>query len=399
MSQPPPIPITRPWFDAREEEAVLRPLRAGWVLQGPEVAAFEAEFAAFTGAPLACAVSSGTAALHLALRAVGVQPGDEVITVSHSWIATANAVRYCGAVPVFVDIEPHTYNLDPTRVERLVSPRTRAILAVHQLGMPCDLAALQEIARRRGLRLVEDAACALGSEIALTDGAWEPIGRPHSDAACFSFHPRKLLTTGDGGMVTTADPQLDAAMRRWRNHSIQLPVEPPPEGALAHTYFPDLGYNYRLTDLQAALGRVQLERIPEMVAARRRQALRYHQLLAPLAQAGLLTLPHQPDFARSNWQSYAVLLHEDVDRDAVILHMQSVHNVSTRPGVMCAHREPAYVREPWACAPDGDRSRAHADLACSEQVQDQGLVLPLFHHLTDEEQQRVAEALRDALEA
>src|SRR4051812_16674952 len=185
------IPVARPSIGAEEFEAVRRPLESGWLTQGPEVAAFEREFAAFVDAPHACAVSNCTTALHLALLAAGVRAGDEVITVSHSFIATANSIRYCQAVPVFVDICPQTFNIDPKRVEAAITPSTRAILCVHQMGMPCDLTSLVAIAREHSIPLIEDAACAIGSEI-LWDGDWEKIGKPHGDAACFSFHPRKI---------------------------------------------------------------------------------------------------------------------------------------------------------------------------------------------------------------
>src|SRR5262249_37215931 len=187
------IPIIKPSMDEREAAAARRVILSGWVTQGPEVAAFEREFADVVGAPHACAVSSCTTALHLALVAVAVGPGDEVVTVSHSFIATANAIRYCGAIPVFVDIDLATLNIDPGLVESAIGPRTKAILAVHQIGMPCDLGALTAIAARHGLPLIEDAACAIGSEIEW-EGAWQRVGRPHGDIACFSFHPRKLLS-------------------------------------------------------------------------------------------------------------------------------------------------------------------------------------------------------------
>ena len=201
---PAKIPVAKPMLGEAEVRAAGRAILSGWVTQGVEVAAFEREFADCVGAAHACAVSSCTAALHLALRAVGVGPGDEVITVSHSFIATANSIRYCGAVPVFVDIEPDTFNMNTALIERVITPRTRAILCVHQVGLPCDLAAILAIARQHGLRVVEDAACAIGSEI-LWEGNWEKIGRPRGDIACFSFHPRKLVTTGDGGMLTAAN--------------------------------------------------------------------------------------------------------------------------------------------------------------------------------------------------
>src|SRR5258705_9389533 len=206
------IPIASPWVGEEEVEAAARPLRSGWLTQGPEVAAFEREFAAYVGATHACAVSNCTTALHLALLALGVGPGDEVITVSHSFIATANAIRYCGAVPVFVDIDARTFNMDPDLVRAAIGPRTRAIMAVHQIGMPCDLRQLVPIAKAHGLPLIEDAACAAGSEI-LWDGVWQLIGRPHGDIACFSFHPRKVITTGDGGMITTHNAEWDAKFR------------------------------------------------------------------------------------------------------------------------------------------------------------------------------------------
>src|SRR6516164_5502824 len=211
------IPIIRPMMDEREADAARRVIRSVWVTQGPEVAAFEREFAAFVGAPYACAVSNCTTALHLALLAVDVQPGDEIITVSHSFIATANAIRYCGAKPVFADIEPGTFNIDASGLKKLIGPRTKAILCVHQLGMPCALHEIIPIARGHNLALVEDAACAVGSEIHL-DRAWQRIGKPHGDIACFSFHPRKLLTTGDGGMLTTANAQWDRRVRLLRQH-------------------------------------------------------------------------------------------------------------------------------------------------------------------------------------
>ena len=379
------IPIARPLLDEREADAARRAILSGWVTQGPEVAAFEREFAAAVGATHACAVSSCTAALHLALAAHGVGPGDEVVTVSHSFIATANAVRYCGATPVFVDVEPDTFNIDPTLVEAAIGPRTRALLVVHQLGLPCDLRRLVPIARQHGIPLVEDAACAIGSEIEW-DGRWERIGRPHGDVACFSFHPRKLLSTGDGGMLTTNDPAVDRRLRLLRQHGMSVSdvVRHASDQVMFEAY-PIVGYNYRMTDIQAAIGREQLHRLPAIVERRRDLAGRYGELLRGVA--GVIP-PHEPAWTRTNWQSFAVRL-EDPSRQRAVMQGMLEEGVSTRRGVMNAHRERAYPADTWRAAPGG--------LAQSEAAQDAAIILPLFHQMTGEEQDRVVDALRRAV--
>ena len=388
------VPVARPHLGQEEVSAAGRAILSGWVTQGPEVAAFEREFATFVDAPHACAVSSGTTALHLALLALGVRPGDEVITVSHSYIATANSVRYCGALPVFVDIEPSTFNIDPRKIEPAISERTRAILCVHQIGMPCDLPAILEIARKRKIPVVEDAACAVGSET-LWQGCWEKIGKPHADVACFSFHPRKLLTTGDGGMLTTADPEIDRKFRLWRQHGMSLPdtVRHSSREVVFESY-PELGFNYRLTDIQAAIGREQLKRLPEAISLRRQLAARYHQLLADVPG---LTLPTEPDWARTNWQSYCVRLPANMDQRRVMQKMLD-QGIATRRGIMCAHLEPAYL-EPatWRCAQVGcEPGGGCPNLTQSERAQREGVILPLFSQMTEEQQVRVTSSLREA---
>lgn len=377
------IPIMKPWIGEEELEAVKRPLSSGWMTQGPEVAAFEREFAEYVGAQYACAVSSCTTALHLALLAVGVQPGDEVITVSHSFIATANSIRYCGATPVFVDIQPETFNIDPKEIERAITPKTRAILCVHQIGMPCDLRAILDIAQRHSLKVVEDAACAIGSEI-LWEGRWEKIGKPHGDVACFSFHPRKLITTGDGGMLTTTNSEWDSRFRLQRQHGMSVPdtVRHGSKQVVFEDYTM-LGYNYRLTDVQAAIGREQLKRLPDLLERRRAQAKLYDELLRDIPG---LRLPTEPEWARSNWQSYCVRLPSGVSQKAVMQFMLD-RGIATRRGIMCAHREPAYAGHPCP-----------HPLIESERAQDECILLPLFHQMTEEEQLYVAETLRRALE-
>jgi len=379
----PRIPVARPWLDERDAEAARRAILSGWVTQGPEVQAFEREFAEAVGAPHACAVSSCTTALHLALLAVGVGPGDEVVTVSHSFVATANAIRYCGAQPVFVDVEPDTYNIDPARVSGAFSDRTKALLAVHQVGMPCDLARVLPLARARHVPVIEDAACAIGSEIRW-DGAWQRIGRPLGDVACFSFHPRKLLSTGDGGMLTTNRPEIDARCRALRQHGMSVPdtVRHASSSVVFESY-PTLGFNYRMTDIQAAIGREQLRRLPEVVARRRDLAARYTERLAAVSG---VTPPREPEWARSNWQSYLVRLTQ-ADQRTVMQRMLD-DGVATRRGVMNAHEEAAYPAGTW---------RAAGPLAASEQAHRQAVVLPLFHQMTVAEQDAVVASLARAV--
>ena len=376
------IPIAKPLLDELEGDAARKAVLSGWVTQGPEVRLFELEFASRVGANHACAVSNCTTALHLALLAVGVGAGDEVIVPSHSFVATANAIRYCNAIPVFVDIDPRTFNIDPDRVEEAITSRTRAILAVHQMGMPCDLPALAAIAQRRGVSLIEDAACAAGSQI-LIAGAWENIGTPVGEIACFSFHPRKVITTGEGGMLTTQHSDLDHAFRRLRQHGMN--VSDVVRHGSSKVIFEDyecVGYNYRMSEMQAAIGRKQIERLSGLVTRRRHLADGYHELLGNLE--GLI-LPFEPEWARSNWQSYCVRLPDWADQKTIMQEMLD-NGIATRRGIMCAHREPCYSDEP----------RRH-DLCRSEAAQDHCILLPLYAQMTSDDQLRVAVALRHAL--
>jgi len=375
------IPIAKPCIDEREAEAARRVILSGWITQGPEVVAFEREFADCVGAEYACAVSNCTTALHLALRAAGVGPGDEVVTVSHSFIATANSIRYCGAIPVFVDIQPDTFNLDPKQVEAAITPATRAILCVHQMGMPCDLSSLVAIAGKHGIPLIEDAACAIGSEV-LWNGRWEKIGKPHGDVACFSFHPRKVISTGDGGMITTRHKAWHDQFRLWRQHGMSI------SDAVRHSSaevvfesYPEVGFNYRMTDIQAAVGREQLKRLPEIIQRRRELASTYSEALFGLP--GLI-VPSEPNWARSNWQSYCITLPDNCNQKQV---MQSLldRGIATRRGIMCAHREPAYLKEPW---------RSIGVLAASEKAQETAVILPLYPDMSATDQEAVSEAIR-----
>jgi dTDP-4-amino-4,6-dideoxygalactose transaminase len=378
------VPIVRPDLGELEIEQVARVIRSGWVTQGPEVGRFEAAFAAAVGAPHAVAVSNCTVALELSLRVLGVGRGDEVATVSHSFVATANAVLAVGATPVFVDVEEDTLGMSPAGLARAITPRTRAVLCVHQLGIPCDIEALLAVCGQRGLPLVEDAACALGSE-ALRAGAWQAIGRPAGRLACFSFHPRKIVTTGDGGMLTTADAELDGRLRRLRQHGMSVSdAERHAARRVVVEQYVEPGFNARLTDLQAAVGLPQLARLPAILAERRALAAR---LSAALEHHPVLAPPRPRPEARWNWQSYPARLrpgHEP--RQLKVLERLHERGIAAKPGVTNAHEEPAYRgRGHWRAAPGG--------LAVSERLRRTTVLLPLFHGMTGAEQEQLLSAL------
>lgn len=380
------IPLAKVAYGRLEEEAVARVLRSGWVTQGPEVAAFEAEFAAFCGARHGVAASNCTAALHLSLLACGVGPGQEVITVSHSFIATANAIRHCGATPVFVDVRLEDFNMDPALVEAAITPKTGAILLVHQLGMPARADKIVSIANRHRLPVIEDAACAAGSEV-LDGNEWRKIGSPFGRLACFSLHPRKLLSTGDGGMITTDDPELTARLRLLRQHGMSVNDQQRHQSqSVVFEEYLEVGFNYRLTDIQAAIGRCQLARLPQMVVRRRELADLYR---AKLGRISDLVVPADRPDTRTNWQSYCVLLPEGIDQRQVMQAMLD-EGIATRRGVMNAHREPAY-------ATGEEANGVRFPLPNSEAAQDRGLILPMFDGMTEQDIEIVSSALANAL--
>jgi len=309
---------------------------------------------------------------------LGIKQGDEVITVSHSFIATVNAIRYCGATPVFVDIDPQTFNMDPALLEAAITPRTRAILPVHQIGLPCDLARIVAIADEHRVPVIEDAACAIGSEVRWR-GKWQKIGSPLGRVACFSFHPRKIITTGDGGMLTTDNAELDQKFRLLRQHAMSVPdtVRHSATSVVFEEY-PTIGFNYRMTDIQAAIGSVQLSRLPDILARRRALADQY---TAAIKRIPGLAPPYIPDWAQTNYQSYAVrVLPEYPLSRNELMEALLAQGISTRRGIMNAHQEAAYANN--RCA-----------LPHSEAARDEVILLPLFDSMTEEEQDRVIGAL------
>ena len=372
--------VARPAVGDAEVAALTEVIASGWLAQGPRVAAFERAFADRVGAAEGVATSSCTSALHLCMLVLGVSPGDEVVVPSFSFIATANAVVHAGAIPVFADVDGATGCLTAETVRRAMTPRTRAVILVHQAGVPADVAALKAVCDPLGVPVVEDAACAAGST--LRD---RPVGAG-ATLATWSFHPRKVITTGEGGMVTTDDRAWARHMRRLREHGMTVSAaDRHRHGTTAPEAYAEVGYNYRMTDLQAAVGLVQLGRLDALVAERRRLAARYRALLAEALPSA--TCIDDPPWGRGNAQSFWVLLPtSDVDRDTVLARL-AARGVSARRGIMAAHLEPAYA------------GGQHPSLPVTELLTSQSLVLPLFPGMTERQQVRVVTALVDAVEA
>jgi perosamine synthetase len=369
------IPITKPCFGPEEAEAARAAVESGWVSQGPKVAEFERAVARYCDTTEAVAVSNCTTALHLALVVLGVGQGDEVICPSMSFIATANAIRHAGATPVFADVDPQTYNLDPDAAEVAITARTKAIMPVHQIGLPADIDRFKTIGQRHGIKVFEDAACAIGSRY-----KGRPIGG-HTEMACFSFHPRKVITTGEGGMITTNNPEYAQRLRLLRQHGMSVPdtVRHAATRVITEEYV-CLGYNYRMTDVQAAIGIEQMKRLDWIVERRKELAARY---TTAFSDHPWLRPPHVPPFADFNFQTYAVQLTDDapLGRDELMQHLLDA-GIATRRGIMLSHREPAYKGHELPNL-----------LPQSESASARTLLLPLYPQMTIEEQDRVLGAL------
>lgn len=371
------INVMKPWLGDEEVSAVAEAIGSGWVAQGPRVAAFEEKFAAQIDADQAIAVSSCTTALHLALVVADVGPGDDVVVPSFSFIATSNAPVYVGANPVFADVDAATGNLTRETIEAVLTPQTKAVILVHQGGVPADAPAVRALCEPRGIVVIEDAACAVGSRY---------LGRHvAADAAiaAWSFHPRKLVTTGEGGMVTTGNAEWAARVRRLREHAMSVSaverhvsVLPPAEEYL------ELGFNYRMTDMQAAVGMVQLDRVDAIVRRRREIVAAYQR--AFFGVDGLRTVGDPPG-AQSNFQSFwiEVLPSFPLDREGLLRHL-AARDISARRGIMATHRQPAYKGHPAGPLP------------VTERLADNTLILPVYHQMTAEEQSRVVTAVCEA---
>jgi perosamine synthetase len=373
------IQISQPASGEEEWQAVREPLMSGWLTQGPQVAAFEKAFAQRHNVRHALACTSCTTALHLILAAMKIGPGDEVIVPAFTWVATANVVLYCGATPVFVDVERTTFNIDPNQVASKLTPRTKAIIAVHLFGLCADMDALAAAAP--GVPLIEDAACACGA--AYKGRSAGTLGV----AAAFSFHPRKAITTGEGGMVTTNDEKLAAIINSLRNHGASIPEEQRHHGP--HPYilpeFNLLGYNYRMTDLQGAVGRVQLAKLDRFIAERQHWADFYRRELAAVSW---LRTPVVPDGYRHAWQAYVCYVDETKapkSRNEIMEWLQS-KGISTRPGTHAVHML-GYYRHRFGLKPD--------DFPVARDCDRYTMAIPLHNRMSAEDFQYVVNALKE----
>jgi dTDP-4-amino-4,6-dideoxygalactose transaminase len=393
------IPITKPFFGEEERKAILEPLEDGWVVQGPKVAEFERLFAEFSGVKYAIATTSCTTALHLSLIAIGIQPGDEVILPSFTFVATANAIEYTGATPIFCDIDLNTFNIDIEQIEKKVTKKTKAIIPVHLFGLSADMGPILKMAEEYGLRVIEDAACGLGSYY---DG--RHVGT-FGNAGCFSFHPRKAITTGEGGMITTGDRDLMVTFKSLRDHGASksdLDRHIDLGGSLLPE-FNQLGYNYRLTDIQGALGIAQMRQAEKIIAIRRARAERYNQILK---REGWLKTPKCPDGSIHSYQSYVCLfMPEDISLKAEQMNMEQVSilnrkrnqlmreltekGIAVRQGTHAVHTL-KYYQGKYQINPE--------DYENSLMAERLSITLPLYAQMTDEEQDLVVKELKECAE-
>ncbi len=377
--------LTAPSFDEDEIRSLRTCLESGWVTQGPITQEFERLIAARQQVAHALAATSCTAALHLATLALGLGPGDEVVVPAFTWITSANCAEYVGAKAVFADIDLASFNLDPAAFEAAITPRTKAVVAVHLFGLAAPMDEILAIARRRGLAVIEDAACAIGASY-----RGRPVGGL-GDVGCFSFHPRKIITTGEGGAATTNSDALAKKIQALRNHGATGLPSPAlePHGPWTMVTFDALGYNFRLSDIQASVGVAQFAKLDALLAERRACALRYSSLLAGAKDLALPTAG--VDCAGHTFQSYVVRLRAGgrARRNAIMAILDAA-NIQTRPGTHAVHRL-GYYREKYRLRPEQFPNAALCE--------DTTITLPVFPGMTASDQERVAETLAAGLKS
>jgi len=373
------VPITKPALTEEEAHAPYDSIKSGWVTQGPKVAEFEKAVAAYVGAKHGVATTSCTTGLHLALATIGIGPGDEVIVPSFTFIASANAILYTGATVVFCEVDPRTFNADPADIEKRITKKTKALMPVDQIGLGCDIDTINDIAKRHGIDVVEDAAPTIGGTY-----KGRRVGS-NAHQTVFSFHPRKVITTGEGGMITTDDDALADKARRLRAHAMSVSDldRHKADRPILEEYH-ELGFNYRMTDIQASIGLVQIRRLDELLRIRVAKADRYSRELADLKK---VRTPYTPPYATHTYQSYCLDFDRSVDRDDLMARLLR-RGVATRRGVMASHLEKVY------------RDRVgKVSLPITEEKARSTMLIPLFATMTDDEQSYVIESLREELGA
>ena len=373
------VPITKPSLTEEEARAPFESIRSGWVTQGPKVAEFERAVAAYTGAKHGIATTSCTTGLHLALASTGIGPGDEVICPSFTFIASANAILYTGATVVFCEVDPRTFNIDAEDAERRITKKTKAIMPVDQIGLACDIDAINDIGKRHGIDVVEDAAPAIGESY-----KGRKVGS-NAHSTVFSFHPRKVITTGEGGMITTDDDALADRARKLRAHGMSVSdLDRHKADRVIIEEYRELGFNYRMTDIQASIGLVQLRRLDELLRLRRERADRYNRELPEITG---IEIPYVPDYAEHTYQSYCLSLSKDcrLDREDLMTNLLR-RGIATRRGVMASHLERTYT----------DRNGT-VSLPVTEEATRTTMLIPLYATMTAEEQSHVIDSLREEL--
>jgi perosamine synthetase len=375
------IPFALPYLDDEEVEAVGEVIRSNWVSQGSRVMDFENALSEYVGARFGIATNSCTSALHLSLLLSGIKPGDEVICPSFTCMATANAIHHVGASPIFVEIDPRTFNLDPAHVKEVISPKTRGIVAVHQIGLSADMDELIRIADDHDLVIVEDAATALGGEY-----KGKRIGSLGSPT-CFSFHPRKVITSGEGGMITTDDEAFMEKARIVRAHGASISdLERHHAKGTIYASYPVVGYNYRMTDMQGVMGVIQMKKLPFILQQRQEICQTYDRLLSEIDE---VESPHVPEEMIHSYQSYLIRFRSEsgIDRDVVIRKMAE-RGIACRHGIAPLHLEPYYLD-----------LYGEMHLPITEQVSRETMFLPLYPTMTEDEIDYVVSNLKDLIHA